>query len=287
VAGDVVVAGDDGLVGFDKGTGRPRWNFAPKSGTPGPYLGGSWRDVVFAGSTDGYVYAIDASTGQARWSRRVSDGLVFPELTVESDVVLAGFRDRRDPVRGGVVAIDIATGAERWRHALLPWRAVRAPTGAAQSPSLCNGVVVIAAQDGAIHGFDAESGHVRWVIPPLSTRADRGAISPEDYRPTVCADGALVAGSLTGQIVAYDQRTRRERWRAAPWPSSVAFGLGSDGDSVFVPYLSGHLFALRVSDGTERWRTGDASAGLVWMPFVHDSRLFVAGAGAGFVALRR
>jgi outer membrane protein assembly factor BamB len=137
-----------------------------------------------------------------------------------------------------------------------------------------------------VYGLDADNGRIRWVIPPLAERPDHGSRPVQDYRPVACTGDALVVGSLTGRVIAYDVGTRRERWRRSPVPASVAFGLTTDRESVFVPYLSGHLIALALVDGSERWRVGGSSAALIWTPLVRGSRLLVAGSGAGFMMFR-
>jgi outer membrane protein assembly factor BamB len=105
-----------------------------------------------------------------------------------------------------------------------------------------------------------------------------------DFRPVVVSGDTVVAGSLTGEVLAYDLGTRRERWRRSPVDASVAFGLAADDTLVYVPYLSGQIVALSIRDGTERWRTGGSDDGFIWTPLVYDARLFTAGSGAGFVA---
>lgn len=66
---------DNGLQGFggrftalDPATGKKNWDIADPNGTP--HLGSTSvsNGVVFAGSMDGYMYAINAATGQILWS---------------------------------------------------------------------------------------------------------------------------------------------------------------------------------------------------------------------------
>jgi outer membrane protein assembly factor BamB len=115
---------------------------------------------------------------------------------------------------------------------------------------------VAGSQDGTLVGIDPRSGALRWVIPALRVRLDGRDMGAQDFRPVARAADTLVAGSLTGQVVAYDLGTRQQRWRVAPVAASVAFGLAADRTVVYVPYLSGDLVALDMRDGSERWRTG-------------------------------
>jgi len=275
-------------VAFDRQTGERRWTFgAAERRSAGLYLGDSGDGLVFAGSPAGFLQAVDADSGRPRWTQAVTTGTVFAPALIGAGLVAAGFADRGTPRRGGIAAFDVRTGRERWRRTFLPWTGVRSSTGAAGTPVACGSVVILGSEEGTLYGLDPNGGQVRWVIPPLDARPDHGEPPVRDYRPLACGEQTLIAGSLTGQVVAYEVQTRRERWRRAPEAASVAFGLSTDAESVFVPYLSGHLLALSLADGTERWRIGGRSAGLVWTPLVHDSRLLVAGSGAGFMAFRR
>jgi hypothetical protein len=54
-----------------------------------------------------------------------------------------------------------------------------------------------------------------------------------------------------------------------------------------VPYLSGHLVAIDVDTGVERWRAGGSLMGLSWPPLVTPAWLLAAGSSAGFLAFAR
>jgi outer membrane protein assembly factor BamB len=88
-------------------------------------------------------------------------------------------------------------------------------------------------------------------------------------------------------VIAYDLLTRRERWRAWPEEASVAFSLVADNGLVYVPFVSGQVIALDARDGRERWRLGGPAEGFRWAPVIAGPRLFLSGAAAGIVALRR
>ena len=109
----------------------------------------------------------------------------------------------------------------------------------------------------------------------------------DDYRPLARSGRTLVAGSLTGVVDAYDLSTREKKWRyAGELNGSIAFAIAADERYVYVPYVGGRLVALNIADGTERWRTGNLQAGFVWPPASAGDRIYLAGSGAGFFALR-
>lgn len=298
VAGPVVVAGDYNLVAFDRITGAFRWRFVPAIGyAPGIYLGDVSREMVFAGSPAGRIYAISARSGDLVWSTLVAtDGrtTVFQPAIDGTDLV-AGFTTFAAPNRGGVVVIDPVTGNERWR-AIFP----NAPdpllgTGSTGNPIFAGDVVIASSGDGTVYGFDRAKGFIRWAIPPIPGLPPilQGPFplpdtSGADYRPLARTWRTLFVGSLKGPVIAYDLETLREQWRYDdPHSGSVSFGLVSDDRYVYVPYASGRHVALDQITGKERWQTSDPRDGFVWMANSIDGFVYLGGARGGFVAFDR
>jgi outer membrane protein assembly factor BamB len=56
---------NDTVTAYDLATGAERWRFY--TGGPVRVAPAAWRDLVFAASDDGYLYALDAATGRPRW----------------------------------------------------------------------------------------------------------------------------------------------------------------------------------------------------------------------------
>lgn len=270
IADALVLAGDYHVVAFDRGTGSVRWRFTPRAGHgPGLYLGAVIGGTAYAGSPAGYLYAVDVTDGSLRWSaslERDRAATIYPPV-VSGDLVVAGFTLFDSPASGGVLAVDAATGAERWR-ASFPARAW------AGGPVAWDEVLVAADSTGAIYGLSRSSGAVEFRIPP-----DESALpAPQDFRALAVADGILVAGSLSGDVSAFDRETLRRRWRyTAREFGSVAYAMTADDRLVYVPYVGGRLVALDVSTGREHWRT-DRSQGLFpWPPAVQHRHVYAAG----------
>lgn len=136
VHGDLVIAGYSayhipnvgGLVVLDADTGRVRWRrefpaarerWQHTNFTGGPIV---IDDLVFGAAGDGNIYAFDLATGAVRWS--------FPRLAnlaEDHQTAMGTDLDHRALVRAGrlviagsatgyVVAYDVDTRSERWRH---------------------------------------------------------------------------------------------------------------------------------------------------------------------------
>ncbi|MCC7010000.1 MAG: PQQ-binding-like beta-propeller repeat protein [Acidobacteria bacterium] len=277
-----VVTGDDGLVAFDE-VGTWQWRFdAPDGGGPGFYLGGVVGETVFAGSSTGWVHAVDARSGITRWSADVTHdrgAAAFAPVAAGDDVVV-GFA--AGAAAGGIVLLEGQTGRERWRAVFSDGSPADRATGSGGGPLVIGSAVVAAATDGRIHVLDRTSGRGLWHWPAVDRRVMPIAAGV-DYRPLARAGRVLVAGSLSGVITAYDLLTGRQRWQRLPHASSVAFGMTAGTRTVLVPHLAGPLVALDPDDGRERGRTQPADGQFGWAPAVSGALAFAASS-SGYVA---
>jgi outer membrane protein assembly factor BamB len=284
-AGSVLV-GEYDIMAIDRTTGRRQWTFVPRTGyAPGPYLGDVHQDVAFAGSASGHLYAVDARSGRAEWTAAVDpegDSTVYwPRL--DGTTVIAGFTRHAAPSGGGLVALDIADGRERWRFDF-PGRTIS--THMTGGPVVAGDVVLAASGDGRIWAVDRRSGALRWTAPALTGELD--SIVPagdQDYRALAVVGATIVAGSTTGYVVGYDFGGR-EVWRFAGGRlGSTAFSLGTGVGVAFVPYVSGFLVALDTTTGQIRWRTDDWQQGFIWPPALAGN-IAVVSSRQGLWALR-
>jgi polyvinyl alcohol dehydrogenase (cytochrome) len=133
----------------------------------------------------GYMYKVDAQTGTVIWSHQVSEydgvpgAIARTSPTVDGDTVYIG-----DQNGGNLIALDTATGNERWSAALGGGNPFAIDT---QSPIVYQGVVYVglaSSEEGAVafipnypccisrgsfSAVDASNGHVLWqrfMVPP-------------------------------------------------------------------------------------------------------------------------
>jgi outer membrane protein assembly factor BamB len=277
-----VVVGDDDLFAFDVQTGAPRWHFVPAGGDrPGPYLGASASGVVYAGSTTGRIYALDVATGHPAWvSGPIGARAVVFGPVVEGGLVVAAYTDFTSVRHGGVLALDASTGDLRW-HAKFPSSAPGFASGAAGGPVIAADTIIATSSDGRIYGFDRTTGQVTWTLPPVAGMG-------EDFRPLLLCQRTLLVGSLTGVLIAVNTRTWQESWRyTSPEDGSIAFDIAADAETVYVPFASGHLTAVDLNTGVERWRVGTNDRRFEHLPAVADERLYVTSEDGLYVVAKR
>jgi outer membrane protein assembly factor BamB len=123
------------------------------------YATGGWVDtapaveggVVYVGSADGRVYALDAANGSELWSFATGNA-VKSTPTVADGIVYVGSNDNR------VYALDAATGDERWSHDTGTWMQY--------SPAVAEGLVYVSSLsegDWKLHALDGMSGETVWI----------------------------------------------------------------------------------------------------------------------------
>lgn len=125
------------------------------------------------------VVAIDAETGEVRWSHDISINRAIrtPPAVADGTVVVG-------TDLGTVVGLDAMTGLERWG-----FQAAGAING---SPAIANGEVIVGDYAGAVHSLDLQTGAEQWWL-------DLGA--PVFTSPAIL-DGVIYLGHDGGGLVA-------------------------------------------------------------------------------------
>lgn len=108
-------------------------------------------------------------------------------------------------------------------------------------PLLVAGRVFLADAKGQVRSITAQ-GEAEWSVDT----ATRMAAGP------VLVDGALIIGTLDGEVIALEATDGSERWRTQLSSEVVAPPAGAD-DLVVVRSGDGRIYGLSASDGSRRW----------------------------------
>jgi len=111
--------------------------------------------VVYIGSGDGNVYALDARTGAERWRFATGD-VVHASPAVANGLVYVGSWDRN------FYALDADTGKLRWKFLTGDDRKIHNQIGIQSSASVANGMVYFGCRDSHLYALDARDGSLRW-----------------------------------------------------------------------------------------------------------------------------
>ncbi|MBU0702267.1 MAG: PQQ-binding-like beta-propeller repeat protein [Chloroflexi bacterium] len=208
-------------------TGREFWRF---DGAAGQYVeGGALGGGIFViGNSDGNVYALDAESGDLRWTFETGHRVWATPLIV-SDTVYIGSMDRH------LYALDLSNGNVRWDF--------HAGGAFAGTPALWNGTLYIGAFDDKLYAIDADTGTERWNFTGENWF----------WGGPVVYDGIIYAADASGNVYALDD-TGEQIWRKQiDSPVRGGLALTEDGSNLFVGSEDGALHALDTADGFELW----------------------------------
>lgn len=136
--------------------------------------------VVYVGGTDDVLHAVDADTGEAKWTTEI--GFINSAAAVYGEhvyVSVGGF--------GNLYAVDKATGE-------VDWSASIGFVGAAtpRPPAVVDGTVYLSNGDQSVYAFDADTGEQHWRQDLGERRLSMPAVG-EEYVHVAPSDVATVA----------------------------------------------------------------------------------------------
>ena len=183
--------------------------------------------VVYVGSFDFNVYALNASSGVKLWSYTTGNK-VESSPTVASGVVYVGSWDNN------VYALNASTGAKLWSYA----------TGGPvySSPAVANGVVYVGSGDNNVYALNASTGAKLWSYTTGSTV----------YSSPAVADGVVYVGSFGGNVYALNASTGAELWSYTTGGSVYSSPAVANG-MVYVGSFDNNVYALNAATGAKLW----------------------------------
>jgi len=276
-SGHVVTASPGGtVVAFDATDGTEAWTY--DVGERGPPSGGItlFDDVVYvaSGADDEPKYALDVETGEVRWENAdggdfdpvVYDGRLY-ELGLNEvyardlqsgDVLwevrrVAGVRNlavadgtlytqvEREPSDWQVLAIDAASGDERWVSDGVSLDGPRPTHLSADAEG-----VYVTGGDGTVWAFDAAGGSLDWTVNHY-TPDETGSVKPE--QPAVVGPDNVYIGGYN--LHALSRADGSEQWAIGEQYDTRDTVAYADGE-VYQAFDPG-LVAYDPADGSELW----------------------------------
>jgi outer membrane protein assembly factor BamB len=111
--------------------------------------------IVYFGSGDGHVYALDAASGALKWKFQTGD-VVHASPAYADGVLYFGSWDSY------FYAVDAQSGAEKWRFHGGEDPVIHNQVGFQSSPAVVNGVVYTGCRDSNVYAIDAATGKEKW-----------------------------------------------------------------------------------------------------------------------------
>ncbi|MFG2451671.1 PQQ-binding-like beta-propeller repeat protein [Streptomyces sp. NPDC048512] len=248
-----------GVQAWEASNGQRLWEISgAQTDFESPEAGPSVHDGTVYVWKDARLRALDARTGEERWSYPIGDaascGGVPVRITHAPDgyvYISAGTR---------VLAVDVASGRVRW-HFEAPAVFLSPPTFA-PGPAVTGGGVYLADYLGTVYALDATDGRDRWRIATESRAT---------VEPVLVAAGHVHVGSGKG-LYTLDAVTGTPKWRFQAGGDLVGAPAVAEGRIHFgsTDHL---LYTLKADDGRLRWKlaTGGEITGA---PVVKDGVVY-------------
>ncbi len=220
--------------------------------------------VVYEGSNNGIVYALNAATGSVIWQYD-SGSQVESSAAVVNGVVYVGIL--WDGHNGYVVALNADTGSLIWRFST--------NSGIESSPTVVNGVVYIGSYYGYIYALNAANGALIWSYFTGSSTFSSPSI----------VNGVLYQGADNGNVYALNATNGALIWSFQT--GSQVYSTPAVVDNVvYVCSDSGTVYALKASDGSKIWQApiGSGTDHADDSPAVANGIVYI-GARNGYYAL--
>ena len=197
-------------------TNRTLWNY-----TTGSYVDSSPAvadGVVYVGSGNNNVYALNATTRAFLWSYHTSD-VVDSSPAVVGGFVFVGSWD------GNVYALNATTGK-------LVWSKKTGGPIVHSSPAVVGGFVFVGSWDGYVYALNATTGKLVW---------SKKTGGPIEYSSPAVADGVVYVGSTDHNVYALNVATGAVVWsyptggvvKSSPAVAGGVVFVGSDDDNVY------------------------------------------------------
>ena len=238
--------------------------------------------VVYVGSNDGDLYAIDQKTGSKKWDFPTGARITSSPAVANGLIYFVSYD-------ANFYAVEAATGKLRWKFRSAGERRyegthLHGSTPESElmpdpfdvylsSPAVWGGAVFFGSGDGNIYSLDAATGGLKWKFKTGDVVHSSPAI----------VNGKLYIGSWDSYFYAIDAATGRELWRfktgedpdihnqvGIQSSASVANGV------VYFGCRDSKFYALDAMTGQLRWTFANHGSWVITSPVVRDGKVYFA-----------
>jgi outer membrane protein assembly factor BamB len=243
--------------------------------------------VVYVGSTDGNLYAIDLASGKQQWKFATKSRITSSPAVVDGLVYFVAYD-------GYLYAVNASDGQLKWKFQSVGERRyagthLHGSQPAAEtmpdpfdfylsSPVLWNGTVLFGSGDGNIYSLNAASGTLNWKFKT----GDVVHASP------AVADGMLFIGSWDTYFYALDATTGKERWRFKTGDDPEIhnqIGIQSSASvvngMVYFGCRDSNFYALDAKTGQKVWSFSNHGSWVISSPAVADGTVYFGTSDSG------
>jgi outer membrane protein assembly factor BamB len=214
--------------------------------------------IVYGASQNTNIFAIDAISGLQKWSSSITGDLYMP--TIANGIVYISSDDEN------IYAVDATSGQQKWSF---------------QNSSILtvvNDVVYGSSNNGSLYAIDATSGQKKWSF------LIKGSVNTHFTMLTVVNDVAY--GSLNnGSLYAIDATSGQKKWSFLSLNSvDASFPVTVANNMVYIGSFEGIIYAIDAETGRKKWafQTGNE---VYSMPVVVNDIVYVGSNDSNIYAI--
>jgi outer membrane protein assembly factor BamB len=247
---------------------KPVWTF--RTGGPIWSSPATAGHVVYFGSNDGNLYAVETRSGKPLW-HFTTGGPVMGTPTVDGRYVYVLSDD------GFLYKLGRAGGQLVWKFDTHGGKSPRDMVGSqaggydteTSAAAIAGDTVYVGSADKRLYAIDAETGHERWHFDTQGIVRSTPAVS----------DGVVFFGSRDHYIYAVDPKTGSMRWRYDTLREVVSSPLVDRG-TVYIGSRSSDLLALDAVSGKVKWKSFYWSSWVESSARIRDGILYIGSSDA-------
>jgi len=233
------------------------------------------QTLVFVGSYDSYLHAVDAVSGKGVWKAKTAEkplskwgspGWLLSSPAVVDGIVFVGGVDQH------LHALEAKTGDEVWKF--------KTESPICSSPAIADGMVCVGSQDHNLYAFEAKTGKLLW-------KAQTGG--PVNSSPAI-AQAQVYVGSYDGYLYAFNSKTGKEIWKYKTERKNTVHCkivssplVCTSKGVVYVGSFDEHLHAINTTTGKMIWKY-KAGAYINCSPALFQDKIYVCAAESNYHA---
>lgn len=215
-----------------------------------PELGTPWATFHGDNAHSGRAAESLEAPLQLAWNHRTGGKILTGSPALSGDSAYIGVRDDNGVAHNSVLAVDIATGRQRWR--------VHTDAQIEGSPAVAGDLVYATSVRGTVYALDSATGAIRW-----QHRVGNPGDRTWSYQAPTVEDATVYQAYSTqggAALVALDAASGAVRWRTTGLGSNWhSFGTAAVGGGlVFSTAQGGRISALDAATGAVKWSRAPA-----------------------------
>jgi outer membrane protein assembly factor BamB len=247
---------------LDAKNGKTVWSHTVTENiTSGPGVG---KNLVYAGTRDANLIALDRNNGSERWRIHLSSVTLAMPLIVKDSIII-------QTIDGKVTSFNASTGKLNWTYSHdVPKLTLRGTA----SPISVGDDIIVGLAAGTLVSLDADDGELKWsttiTTPRGRTDLERladidGLFQSSDNTVYVCSyQGRVAAVSITDGNVQWSRKMSSYR------------GLSIGDGQIYITDTADHVWALDARTGATLWRQDKLAGREISTPVAIGKNVVVA-----------